>query len=255
MNEPTILSRFRVVLWRPKSPGNVGSVARAMKNMGFERLRIADPMRYEDPGFFKREAARMAWGASDLLERREERATIAAAVSDAVLLVGVSARPPAGRRGDSPRVLAPQLLEVASRGPVALLFGQEDIGLTDGALARCQTIATIPSSASYGSLNVAQAVLLVLYEIRLAALADSGSRPDSPRTEADPPPTQKEIDACLSRLSAALDSIGYFSGSGRRRSERDLRATLGAVVATRHGLGILEGIAHRIRVERRRSGA
>lgn len=251
MHDPPLLKRFRVVLWRPKSPGNVGSVARAMKNMGFAHLRLADPVSYEDPAHFSREAGRLAWNAGDVLERREEHPSVAAAVSDATLLAGFTARNLAGRRGEPPRTIAPRLLEAARRGPVALLFGQEDIGLTLDVLARCQMIGTIPSSADYISLNLAQSVLIVLYEIRLAALAAADGSEPLPASNAAIP-TQEEIDGCFARLSAALDDVGYFAGTGRAHMEREIRLALGNVVSSRRGLTIIEGIAHRIRLGRRR---
>lgn len=251
MTEPGILQRFRIVLWRPKSPGNVGSVARAMKNMGFADLRLADPLAYEDPRYFEHEAGRLAWNAGDVLERREQHPSIAAAIGDATLLVGFSARRPAGRRSEYPRALAPRLLEAAQCGPVALLFGQEDIGLTREVLARCQILGTIPSSPNYSSLNLAQSVLVILYELRLAALAAAGESAVPSPTNGDLP-TQREIDDCFERLSHALEAIGYFAGTGRAHMERELRIALADVVSNRRGLTIIEGIAHRIRVGRRR---
>jgi TrmH family RNA methyltransferase len=252
MSDPDILQRFQVVLWRPKSPGNVGSVARAMKNMGFADLRLADPIAYDDPGYFEREADRLAWSASDLLRRRAEHPSIAAAVADATLLAGFSVRRAPDRRSASPRALAPRLLQAAQHGPVALLFGQEDIGLTDDLLVRCQVLGTIPSSAQYASLNLAQAVLLVLYEIRLAALpAADGALGAS--AAGDEVPSQKEIDACFGRLSRALDHVGYFAGTGRDHMEREVRIALRDVVSSRRGLTLIEGIAHRIRLGRRRA--
>jgi len=250
--DPDILKRFRVVLWRPRTPGNVGSVARAMKNMGFTDLRLAEPLSYEDPGSFELEAGRLAWNAADLLGRRREHPSIAAAVADASLLVGFSARSPHGRRGDAPRTLVPRLLEAARRGGVALLFGQENIGLTDDVLARCQMLGTIPSSAGYTSLNLAQSVLVILYELRLAALADAAGGQPPFSADLEDVPTQQEIDGCFDRLSRALDVVGYFAGTGRAHMERELRIALGGVVSTRRGLTILEGIAHRVQLGRRR---
>jgi len=251
--DPDILQRFRVVLWRPRSPGNVGSVARAMKNMGFTDLRLADPLPYEGAGSFEQEAGRLAWNATDLLERRREHPSIASAVADASLLVGFSARNPHGLRGEDPRTLAPRLLEAARHGDVALLFGQENIGLTDEVLARCQMLGTIPSSESYTSLNLAQSVLVILYELRLAALADAaeGAQPSKVASDGDLP-TQKEIDDCFARLSRALDAVGYFAGTGRAHMERELRIALRGVVSNRRGLSIIEGIAHRVALGRRR---
>ena len=277
MNHPEILKEFRVVLCRPKSPGNVGSVARAMKNMGFARLCIADPIRYDDSGHFVRESARMAWGAADLLEAREEYPTVAAAVADATLLVGTTARPPRGRSAENPRELAGRLVQATGSGPVALLFGQEDIGLSLDVLARCPLLGVIPSDRAYGSLNLAQAVLIFLYEIRLAALnrpdAPPGARlpadhvpmerdtgvgsgpfsPSSPGMPPEAPPTQSAIDGCFSRFVDALDRLGFFAGTGRDHKMRELRSTFGSVLETTRGVRLLEGIVHRIRLGRGRS--
>ena len=205
------LSRIRVILNHPRSPGNVGAVARAMKNMGFATLRIADPARYDNPAFFDGEAARMAWGAGDLLKAREEYPTIASAVADAVLVAGTTSRPPAGRRGISPRALAPLLLEAARKGPVALLFGSEESGLTHDALARCPIVGTIPSADAYTTLNLAQSVLLVAYELRAAAVACTVHSPEREPVSAD------DLDELYRVGEAALSHIDYLKLHNRDR--------------------------------------
>jgi TrmH family RNA methyltransferase len=270
--DPSILSRFTVVLWRPKSPGNVGSVARAMKNMGFARLRVADPMSYEDPLFFQAESERMAWDAVDVLAAREEHPTIEAAVGDAILVAGTTSAPPDGFSVLAPRALAFRLIGEARRGPVALLLGQEDIGLTRDAMALCQVLGSIPSSSAYASLNLAQAALIFLYEIRLAAmeLSRGGSgdpepfpaapAPDASRERDDPsggasPPTQTEVEGFYERLTRTLDEIGYFEGSGRAHMVRELRRIFNRALLTRREVRILEGILHRINwIRSRRPG-
>ncbi len=259
-----IVSNIRIVLCRPKSPGNVGSVARAMKNMGFTRLVIADPLRYDDPGFFTTEARRMAWGAADLIDARQECGSIDAAIADAVLVVGTTARPPAGRDGLPPERVAARVVEAASAGQVALLFGQEESGLTHDVLSRCQILGCIPATSEYLTLNLAQAALIFLYEIRLATLSgadvtepltDSGHATQH-RHEPGPhdPPTQGEIDGCFSRFVEALAGVGFFEGTGRSHMVRELRAMFGELGVTRRRLTILEGMAHRIRLACDRSG-
>jgi TrmH family RNA methyltransferase len=252
VSEPAVLSRFSVVLWRPKSPGNVGSVARAMRNMGFGTLRIADPMRYDDPSFFVTESRRMAWGAAPLIAAREEFPTIEAALADATLVAGTTSLPPARRTALSPRDLAPRLLDAAATGPVALLFGQEDIGLTHEGMARCQLLGTIPTSDAHASLNLAQAVLVFLYEIRIAALARATGltaslrRGAAHRSAEDEPPAQADIEGFHRRLADALDSIGFFAGSRRASKLRELRSVLGPALVTRRNLRLLEGLARRM---------
>lgn len=258
MADPRILSRFTVVLWRPSSPGNVGAAARAMKNMGVADLRVAEPVSYEDPGFFRTESERMAWNAGDLLESRREYPSLEAAVSDAVLVAGTIAEPPDGHEILSPRELAARMIEKASGGPVAILFGPERTGLTREALARCQLLGSVPSSEAYNSLNLAQAVLLFLYEIRLAALEaekasmpprSGGSRGNAEGGEGEAP-TQADLEGFYERLLSVLDAIGFFEGTARAHMVRELRRIFNRALLTRREVQILEGIVHRIRLDR-----
>ena len=253
MGDPEILSRVTVVLWRPKSPGNVGSVARAMKNLGFPRLRIAEPSRYSDPEFFRCESEKMAWDAADLLEARKEYPSAQAAIADAVLVAGTTSRPPPGMEVLPPRDLAQRLLAAAGSGPVALLFARENTGLTKELLARCQILGTIPSSAAYPSLNLAQAVMIFLYEIRLAALAQGEAPAARPQDPEDGPPAQADMERFYGRLTAALDAIGFFEGTARAHMEREIRRIFNRALLTRREVRILEGIVRRID-PRRRSG-
>lgn len=255
MADPGLLSRFTVVLWRPASPGNVGAVARAMKNMGFTRLALAEPRPVDDPDWFEGEARRMAWDAADVLASRSLHPSIESAVAGAAFVAGTTSKPPPGFEVLAPRALALRLLEAAHAGPVALLFGQESIGLTREALSRCQLLGSIPASDLYGSLNLAQAVLLFLYEIREAAAARETGAPESPARRApeeDVPPSREEVEAFYGRLIEALDSIGFFEGSGQAHMVRELKRIFNRSLTTRRELAILEGIAHRIRLELQR---
>jgi len=228
-----------------------------MKNMGFRSLRLAEPVAFDDPAFFKTESDRMAWGAADLLASRREFPELQEALADAVLVAGTIADPPDGHTILAPRALAPVLLDAAERGTVALLFGQERIGLTREALGRCQVIGSIPSSASYGSLNLSQAVLIFLYEIRMAALTLGGDRqvarePGGSPAAQEEPPTQAEIEGFYGRLISTLDGIGYFEGSARAHMVRELRRIFNRALLTRREVRILEGIVHRIDLDRSR---
>ena len=233
------------MLLRPKSPGNVGSVARAMKNMGFSRLILADPMTYEDPDHFDREARRMAWQASDLLDGRQATASLELALAPFSLVAGTTSRPSPGARVVSPRGLAAEIashLAADVSASACLLFGQEDIGLTLDDLSRCGVIGVIPSAEAYLSLNLSQAALLFLYELRLALIQGDGAN----RTGPDPLPTHAMLEGFYTRLQDALDSIGFLQGSSREHMMRELRRILNRSLLTARELSIFEGIVRQI---------
>ena len=136
---------------------------------------------------------------------------------------------------------------------MALLLGQEDIGLTREALGRCQVVGTIPSSADCPSLNLAQAALVFMYEIRLAAEGDHPPA-TAPMATVGMAPTQAEIEGFCGRLTRVLDEIGYLKGDGRGHRLRELRRALGPALQTRRSLKMLEGITHRFDLSLRSAG-
>ena len=159
------LRNIRIVLVRPTYGGNLGAVCRAMKNMDLSRLVLVKP----NPGMNFNEAQQMSMHAVDLLESREQFETLADAVKDCQRVYGTTARKGLYRsHSKSPRELAPELLEQAVAGPVAIAFGTEDSGLTNEELAMCTNVIRIPSSTHYSSLNLSQAVIICAYEIFLA---------------------------------------------------------------------------------------
>lgn len=223
----------------------MGSVARALKNMGFSRLVIADPVTYEDPCYFDDEARRMAWNAVDLLEARQSAPDLGRALAPFTFVVGTSSRPAPPAAVVSPRDAAAAIvrhLSATPAGEAALLLGQEDIGLTREDQARCHLIASIPSSDDYPSLNLSHAALLFLYELRLA-LCDPASGAPHPGEDA---PTQAEIDAFHTRFEAALDALDFFQGTGKGHMMREMRGLFNRAALTRRELAIFEGLANRI---------
>jgi len=154
---------IRIVLVNPLFPGNVGGAARAMKNMGLRRLVLVDP-----PAFDMERARWMAAGGKDLLETAEIVSSVEEAVADCALAVGCTAR---SRRWNwpviEPAALAEKTLEID--GPTAILFGREDSGLGNDALAHCQMLLRIPTDGD-PSLNLSQAVLLLSWAIFDTAL-------------------------------------------------------------------------------------
>src|SRR6266571_5513945 len=160
------LSRIRVVLLRPSHPGNIGAAARAMKNMGITQLRLVRPKRFPHP-----DAHAMASGALDVLESARACATLEEALAGTTYSVALSAR---ARELSHPlldaRAAARKLLSAARKDEVAIVFGNETDGLSNKEVMRCSALARIPANPQYASLNLAQAVQVVAYELRMAAL-------------------------------------------------------------------------------------
>jgi tRNA/rRNA methyltransferase len=198
------LSAVRVVLHSPRHPGNIGAAARAMKTMGLSRLDLVTPERYPDD-----EAWRRASGARDLLERAQVHTALGPAIDDCVAVVAAAARPREhAPLALPPRELMPQLIALAAQGPVALLFGGETNGLDRAAVNRCDFIARIPTSADYASLNLAAAVQVLCYEMRVAALAADGTLAspvlDSPLAQQD------EIERLLAHAERTLIALQFL---------------------------------------------
>jgi len=160
------LLNTRIVLVRPLYGGNVGSVCRAMMNMGLSQLIIAD--RRAD--FNEQDAIKWAYNARSIWESRREFATVAEAVADCRLVAGTSVREGLYRaHSRTPREWAPLLLDAASAGPIALVFGPEDNGLSNEDLEVCTQLIRIPSSEAYRSLNLSHAVMVCAYEMFVAS--------------------------------------------------------------------------------------
>ena len=199
------LDRFVVVLDRPQDPINVGAVVRAVKNMGIRRLRLVRPAPFE-----REELLRIAHHSEDLLDRMEIFDDLDAALADTVFVVGTAAVQHSGHaQTHDVRGLAATLLARPVDGLLALLFGTEDDGLDLFALDRCHVVATLPTDAAYSALNLAQSVLLFLYEVRLAALSVTSSEQSS----AQPQPTQAELERLFLLGEEALNAIGFFKHS------------------------------------------
>lgn len=162
-----MLSNLRIVMVRPHGSGNIGSVARAMKNFGAAELAIVGKARTRS--FWARA---MAAHGRDVLADARCYDSIRAAIADCALVVGTTCRSGLYRRHSrTAREAAPEITSAAQKGKVALLFGPEDHGLSNKDLEHCQLLVTIPSHPSYQSLNVAQAAVICLHELYGAALA------------------------------------------------------------------------------------
>jgi TrmH family RNA methyltransferase len=218
-----------VVLDRPQDVVNIGASVRAIKNMGFSRLRLVEPREYAAA-----ELLRIAHHAEDVIERIEVFANLDAALADAVYVVGTSAI----AYGDRPLrrdvdVLGRELASRAQTGVVALLFGTEADGLDRRALDRCHCIATLPTNPAYPALNLSQSVLLFLYEIaRSRERTSPPDHPVQPENTAPQPPMQRDLEQLFRLEEEALSAIGFFSHAHAAPDSLSRRAAAaGAILA------------------------
>ncbi len=199
------LGNIRIVLVNTVHSGNIGGVARAMKNMGLRDLWLVAPQRFPDP-----EASWRAVSASDVLDDAHVVETLDEAVADCALVVGTSARE---RKIPwpivEPRECASTVLDVAAGGqPVAVLFGREDYGLSNEDLQRCNVHVTIPTDDAYSSLNIAMAAQILVYEIRLAALARFGQ--ELPVRWDQPLATANDLELLYEHFEATAIAVGFL---------------------------------------------
>ncbi len=220
------------VLVRPARAANVAAACRALKNMGFDDLRLVEP-----PAGLREPAARaLAYGAWDVLEGAAVCADLAAAVADAEWVVGTSGRQAAGAL--APRAFA---RESGSRaGRVALVFGPERHGLTTRELDLCHARVYIPTAPRQSSLNLAQAVLLLAY-----VLAEVGVAAAAPLAAAAAAPAG-ELEAALLHWRAALLEIGFLDPQNPDARLAELRRLLARARPSARELRLLRGVARQV---------
>jgi tRNA/rRNA methyltransferase len=225
------MKRIRIVLCRPSHPGNIGAAARAMKTMGLSDLRLIAPQRYPAP-----EADWMATNAIDVLKAAKLHSSLNESIADCVAAFALSARP---------REWSPQVLDVrsaaaralASGGKVAFVFGNESAGLTNEELFACQFLVHIPANPEFSSLNLAQAVQVVAYELFVA----SGAGVPLPREEKAA--TVEDIEGLYAHLEqAALASEFLLPGVNSRLRERWRRLFSRVPRLEREEVNILRGL-------------
>jgi tRNA/rRNA methyltransferase len=231
------LDHFAFVLFKPRSPGNVGAAARALKNMGLGDLRLVAPQLRNT-----RSAAAMAVHAADVLAAATRYPDLAAAVEDRTIVVGTTARTgPYRSESRMLREAAQDLIARSAANRIAVVFGPEDCGLTNTELKLCQRLITIPSAPAYPSLNLAQAVMVVAYEIMMAS---GQARTADPYPENAP---ATAMDAMLERMAQALTAIGFLPEDNPDHIMFALRAVLGRSGLRPRELDIFDGIASQIR--------
>ena len=241
MEPATYRESVVVALCEPRDVVNIAGAVRAMMNMGLRRLRLVNPVEYDA---YRIEG--IAHGAEVVLERIEFQPSLEAAVADASLVAGTTARRRTAKQvWDHPRAAAPLLLENATpENPLVVVFGREDKGLTNEELDLCDRVLTVPTDPERWSLNLAQAVLLVTYELWIASGAAEGERPRERR--ATPAATHAELDEMFTQLENALDGIDFFKAHNPPAIMRTLRAVFRRADLDRREASLWKAIAYEI---------
>ena len=227
------LKNIRVVLCAPVHPGNIGAAARAMKTMGLARLYLVAPRRFPDP-----EAEWRASRATEVLAH----ATVCSALDDALQGVGLAIACTARSRElavpeMTAREAAAEAVGVARTQQVACVFGNETFGLTTAEVNCCQRLATIPANSRYSSLNLAAAVQVIAYELRLAARGDAAG-PVKQRQLA----SFEELEGFYAHLERAMVEVGFFDPRHPKKLMPRLRRLFARARVEREEINILRGI-------------
>jgi len=256
------LARVRVVLVRPREPGNVGSAARVVANFGFSELVLVQPAirrRYRTEGGWKPGepeppeatqpitehgmARAFAAGGGEVLARARIVTDLSEAIGDCVAAAAVTARArvrrePAPR---TPREAAPELLALAEQGPVALVFGPEDRGLTNRDLDRCNSLVHIPAGTDYPVLNLAASVAVAAYEMAASVKGARGGL-----MEPEPPAPMEDLEHFYSLFHELLVGVRFLRGR-EEQGMVTLRGIFGRSGLQRRELNFLMGALTRIR--------
>ncbi|MGD9015800.1 MAG: RNA methyltransferase [Desulfobacterales bacterium] len=229
------LERIRIVLNRPRFPENIGAAARAALNMGIKRLSVVAPENYDLP----RIRMLATHAAGDMVDHIHRCDTLAEAVSDCGFVVGTTARLGGERKVTlSPPVMAREVVALSKSNQVAVVFGSEDRGLTNEDLRRCHKLVTIPT-ASFSSLNLAQAVMVICYEIS-SVTSESGA-PQAPRLA-----SRHELDGMYDQLRDILVRISYINPENPDYWLNRLRQFFTRIQLRARDVSIIRGICRQV---------
>jgi len=230
------LARISVILYEPQDPVNIAATVRAMKNMGVSSLRLVRPVAYDPVGL--EGIAHDTWDVIDAIEHFDD---FDSAAADCVRLLGFTARRRAAKwQLLEPKGAAEDALAHVEHGRVGIVFGREDTGLPNEILDRIHAAVTIPTT-EHASLNLAQAVLISLYELHLAS-GDATRTLRGPRKEA-PPPTTELLERYFSELHRSLDAIQFFKTRYPEHIMRSLRALTFRAAPDDRELSLLRAMA------------
>ena len=231
-------ANIRIVLVNTTHPGNIGGVARAMKNMGLAELYLVQPREYPAP-----RAVWRAAGARDVLANATIVESVDEAIADCALVVGTSARE---RRIPwpllNPRECGEKIYSEAVTHKTALLFGREDRGLTNDELQKCHYHVHIPSNPDYSSLNLATAVQVLAYEIRMASLADEQGNLLSLSEWDQPPVTAGDLEFFHEHLATTMAELQFYDPENPKQLLTRMRRLFNRVRMDQMEVSILRGL-------------
>jgi tRNA/rRNA methyltransferase len=229
------LDNIHIILVGTKHPGNIGSAARAMANMGLSRLRLAAPQCEIND-----EAKRLAKAGAGILQKVESYSTLGEAVHDIRLLIGTTGKTGGNRsKTHTPRNLAGKILEPSGSQKTGIVFGPEDTGLVDEDLLPCQMLLRIPTHPKARSLNLAHAVMVVSYELYQAHLVEEPARGLKLASVG-------QVEAMYQQLERALLDVGFLHEQNSRHMMFALRRFFGRAGLQAPDVGILRGIARQV---------
>jgi TrmH family RNA methyltransferase len=223
----------RIVLVDTSHPGNIGAAARAMKSMGLFDLALVRPKHFPSE-----EATARAAGATDILANARVVHGVTEAIGDCGLVVGTSARLRTVQLPVlDPRECAALVWERLQGGPVAILFGPEQSGLTNEDLARCERLVHVPTAPDYSSLNLGMAVQVICYELRMARASQIALPPRDA-----PPATAAELEGFHSHLEQVLHEAGFLHPEHQRQIKLKLRRIFHRATLDHNEVKILRGM-------------
>jgi len=233
------MMRFPLILVSPARPENIGAAARAMKTMGFSELRIVASDAWQDPA-----ARRVAHGAGEILDNLRTCATLQEALADIDFSVATTARSRAKfRYYATPQQVETQLLEKRQWvNSMALVFGREDSGLTNEELQLCHLAVHIPSNPEFSSLNLAAAVQVLAYELRMASLGGVEAAAPADPEHREQPASHAQVEGLFGQLGQTLDEIDFHKGRAPDSAMRKLRRLFLRTELSEQEVRLLRGI-------------
>lgn len=229
----TIFDNIRIVLCQTSHPGNIGSAARAMKTMGLQHLYLVKPDKFPDA-----HATALATGAADLLEHAVVTETLSEALTGCAFAIGLSARKRyLSHETVNAREAALQSSKIAASQPIAFVFGTEMSGLSNAELDCCQMLAMIPANPEYSSLNLAAAVQVVCYELRMAIL-EGKIEPTGALELA----TNEALESFYGHLEETLLKIGYLNPAAPKKLSERMRRIYARARLEKEEVNLLRGV-------------
>jgi len=224
---------IRIVLVETSHPGNIGAVARAMKNMCLSELMLVNPKEFPSPV-----AKARATGADDVLENATVCQNLDQAIGDCELVIGASARLRSVKWPElDPKNAATKINANSSSSAIAILFGREDFGLSNAEMDRCHYLLHIPTNKAFQSLNIAAAVQVICYEIYQASLD-----PDVIPSKKEELVSSQQLTGFFNHLESALEFIGFLKPPSCQKLMRRLKRLFYRAELDETDINILRGI-------------